>query len=88
MKEKYIPKKVIENGVEYVLFDNMFRAEETINYATTHNFPIKFICTTYTSACEVLAEIQESGYVLDFKKVPVYVEGMKLNDNIEVICSK
>ena len=88
MDKDFIPKKIVENNIEYVLFDNVFRAAEIISYAQAHNFPIKFICTTYTCACEILADIQESGYSLLFKRVPVYMQGLRLCDNIEVICSK
>lgn len=88
MDKNFIPKKIVEDDIEYVLFDNVFKAEEIINYAATHNFPMKFICTNYTCACEILSEIQENGYSLTFKKVPVYMQQMKICDNIEVICNK
>lgn len=89
MNKCFIPKKIVEDNVEYVLFDNVFKAEETVNYATTHNFPIKFICTTYTCACEILATLQEKGYELLFKKVPVCnIYGDVIYYNIEVICNK
>jgi hypothetical protein len=88
MDKDFIPKKIVENNIEYVLFDNVFRMDETISYAVRHNFNIKFICTTYTCACEILTEIQESGYSLLFKKVPVYMEGRIIYYNIEVFCSK
>lgn len=88
MDKNFIPMKIIEDHVEYVLFENVFRAEETISYAVIHNFPIKFICTTYTCACEILAEIQERGYSLTFKKIPMYAQGLRLNDSIEVICTQ
>ena len=88
MDKNFIPKKVVEDNVEYVLLSDVFRAEETIYYALTHNFPIKFICTTYTCACEILAEIQENGYELSFKKVPVRMDGRFLYYNIEVYCNR
>ena len=88
MDKNFIPKKIVEDNIEYVLFDNMFRIEETIGYAVAHNFPIKFVGTTYTCACQALAEIQEKGYELLFKKVPVYMYGNIIYYNIEVICNK
>lgn len=89
MDKSFIAKKTVEeDGIEYVLFDNVFRAEEIIQYAVTHNFPIRFVCTTYTCACEILADIQENGYELIFKKVPMYMQGTKLYDKIEVFCYK
>lgn len=69
MDKSFIPKKIVEDNIEYVLFNNMFRAEETIDYAATHNFNIKFICTTYTCACEVLWKIQSKGYELRFEEI-------------------
>ena len=88
MDKKFIPKKIVEDNVEYVLFDNVFRMKETIDYAVTHNFPIKFVCTTYTCACEILVEIQEVGYSLTFKKIPEYMDGRKIYDKIAVYCCK
>ena len=88
MDKSFIPKKIVEDNVEYVLLDNVFRAEETINYAVTHNFPIKFICTTYTCACDILAIIQWCGYELTFKKVPVRVDGRVIDNSIEVFCKR
>lgn len=88
MDKIFIPKKVIENGIEYILFDDVFRREEIISYALIHNYPIKFICTSYTCACEILAEIQENDYSLIFKKVPIYMQGLRLDDKIEVFCEK
>ena len=88
MDENFIPKKIVEDNVEYVLLDNMFRIEETIGYAVAHNFPIKFVGTTYTCACEALAEIQEVGYSLTFKKIPEYMNGSKIYDKIAVYCCK
>lgn len=88
MEKRFIPRKIVEDDIEYVLFNNVFMAEEIISYAVKHNFPIKFICTTYTCACEFLADIQENGYSLTFKKIPVYMQGLRLNDRIEVICNK
>lgn len=69
MAENFIPKKIVENNVEYVLLDDVFRHEETINYAVAHNFNIKFICTTYTCACKILQKIYSKEYELRFKKV-------------------
>lgn len=89
MDEIFIPKKIIEkDGIEYVLLDNVFKSEETLKYAVAHNFHIKFICTTYTCACEILADIQEQEYHLSFKKVPEYIEGSKICDKIVVYCYK
>ena len=89
MDEIFIPKKIIEkDGIEYVLLDNVFKSEETLKYAVAHNFHIKFICTTYTCACEILANIQEQEYQLSFKKVPEYIEGSKICDTIVVYCYK
>lgn len=89
MDENFIPKKIVEDdGIEYVLLDNVFRSEEIIRYAVAHNFHIKFICTTYTCACEILTDIQEQEYHLSFKKVPEYMEGRKLCDKIVVFCYK
>lgn len=72
MIKDFIPKKIAEDNVEYVLLDNMFKAEQTIDYAVVHNFPIKFICTTYTNACEVLQKIQSKDYKLCFKEEKEY----------------
>ena len=89
MDENFIPKKIVEyDGIEYVLLDNVFRSKETIRYAVAHNFHIKFVCTTYTCACEILADIQAQEYYLSFKKVPVYVDGSVIDNNIEVFCYK
>lgn len=88
MNKNFIPKKIVEDNIEYVLLDNVFRYEEVIYYALTHNFPIKFICTTYTCACEILAEIQENGYKLSFKKVPLRMDGRTIDYSIEVFCNK
>ena len=88
MDKSFIPKKIVEDNVEYVLLDNVFRSEETINYAVAHNFPIKFICTTYTCACDILAVIQWSGYELTFKKVPMVTDGRIVDATVEVICNK
>ena len=88
MDKNFIPRKIVEENVEYVLFDNVFKTEEFISYALTHNFPIKFTCTTSTNACEILADIQENGFSLTFKKIPVYMDGIRLDDKIEVICNK
>lgn len=89
MDKGFIPKKTVaDDGIEYVVLDNVFRSEETINYAVTHNFPIKFICTTYTCACDILGVIQWSGYELTFKKAPVYVNGRVIDNSIEVYCYK
>ena len=43
MDKVFIPKKIVEDNVEYVLLDNMFKAEETVDYALIHNFNIKFV---------------------------------------------
>ena len=88
MDKSFIPKKIVEDNVEYVLLNDVFRSEEVIYYSLMHNFPIKFICTTYTCACEILAEIQENGYELSFKKVPVCMSGRTIDYSIEVFCNK
>lgn len=72
MDKVFIPKKIVEDNVEYVLLDNMFKAEETVDYALIHNFNIKFVCTTYTCACEVLHKIQSKDYKLCFKEEKEY----------------
>lgn len=88
MNKNFIVTTVFEDGVEYVLLDNVFRAKDIIVYAIEHNFPIKFICTTYTCACQILAEIQDNGYLLTFKKVPIYWQGSVIDYSIEVFCNK
>ena len=88
MDKNFIPKKIVENNIEYVLFDNVFKKDDTICYALMHNFPIKFICTTCASACEILAEIQENRYELTFKKIPEYMDGRRIYDKIAVYCYK
>lgn len=88
MKTKYGVKLIREQDVEYVHLDNLFAAEEALEYALKHNFNIKFDCCTYTSACEKLYAYQEAGFNLKFVAEPVYWEGQKICDKVVVYCTR
>lgn len=69
----------------FILLDNVFTHEECIEYCKKHRYNIKFICSNYTCATEILYKIQEAGYRLKFYKVHPYVDVPAIS-HIEVRC--
>lgn len=88
MGAKYGVKLIRENGIDYVHLDNLFAAEEALEYAIKHNFDIKFNCCTYTSACEKLFDYQQAGFKIKFVAEPVYWEGRQITTQVVAYCTR
>lgn len=88
MGAKYGVKLIRENGIDYVHLDNLFAAEENLEYAIKHNFDIKFNCCTYTDACQKLFDYQEAGFKIKFVAEPSYFEGRQIGSKIVAYCTR
>lgn len=85
---RYVPK-FHENNRDLLILDNLFAAEDCVDYASKHNMSVLLTETTSTSSVEVMAKFKNKGYNIELMEKKVHApDGIELNPKIYVLFTK